>query len=328
MKFFLTFRYSLSILICFSCSLTIDAVCRTDTTYYKLWDIDTLENIGGYPTTITGNPQVVSTDLGRAVQFDGDGDRLLIDGNPLGDAKTFTIEIIFKPEGAYPQNTDPRFVHIQDPEDAAEKRVLIELRITPENSWYLDGFMNTDIASLTLVNESLTHETGKWMHAAITYDNGIFKTYVNGEQELTGNVACSSEIVAPDAKTSLGSRMNERNWYRGIIKTLKVTHRVLLPEEFLKIGPEVTKVNEQNEHGVMLLPNPANQHITVILNSGLLPCFVRLLNLTGEIIFPGEQLTGSNTSCQIDTSNLPEGIYLVQISSYNQCENERILIKH
>jgi hypothetical protein len=146
-KFGIGFNFIL-LTILFS-SLSAKAERKADTTYYELWDIDTLENIGGHPTTIIGNPQVVMTDIGKAIEFDGDGDMLLIDANPLGEAKEFTIEIIFKPDGAYPQNADPRFVHIQDPDDAAQKRVMMELRITAENLWYLDGFMNTDNASLT-----------------------------------------------------------------------------------------------------------------------------------------------------------------------------------
>lgn len=307
-------------------SISARAESKTDTTYFELWDIDTLENTGGHPTTIIGNPQVVMTDMGKAVEFDGDGDMLLIDGNPLGEAKEFTIEIIFKPDGAYPQNTDPRFVHIQDPDDADAKRVMMELRITEENLWYLDGFMNTDNANLTLIDASFTHPTSQWMHAAVTYGNGVFKTYVNGTEELSDNVTYASEIVAPDAKTSLGARMNQRNWYRGIIKTFKVTQRVLTPEEFLTADTTTTLVCKQNEGALTIYPNPASQFITVTTKSPSSSCFIKIINVIGEIIYEEQWIPVHNFSYQINTSSFPEGIYLIECCTDTYSQMGRLMI--
>jgi len=309
------------------CSVSARAASSADTTFYELWHLDTLVNIGGHPTTIIGNPQVVETDMGRAVKFDGDGDMLLIDANPLGEAKEFTIEIIFKPDGAYPQNTDPRFVHIQDPDDAAAKRVMMELRITAENLWYLDGFMNTDNASLTLIDDSLTHPTEQWMHAAITYQNSLFKTYVNGTEELSDNVTCASEIVAPDAKTSLGARMNQRNWYRGIMKTFKVTHRVLVPDEFLSIDTGTTLTDELINGELAIYPNPANQFITVTAASASSASFIKIINITGETIFEEQWIPAPCSSHQISTSCFPEGIYLIEFYTDEHYQTGSLMIQ-
>ncbi|MBN2215496.1 MAG: T9SS type A sorting domain-containing protein [Bacteroidales bacterium] len=310
------------------CSHAAVAVLINDTTYYESWNIDTLENIGGYPTTVTGNPQVISTDKGRAVKFDGDGDRLLIDANPLGDAKEFTIEIIFKPDGAYPLNTEPRFVHIQDPDDVSAKRVMIELRLTAENLWYLDGFMKTDNASLTLIDESLTHPTNHWMHAAITYQNSTFKTYVNGIEELNGNVTYASEIVAPTAKTSLGSRMDQRNWYSGLIKTFKVTHRVLAPCEFLTIDTNKTDLNEISHDRFKLFPNPANQYVTVSSFSISSPGYIKITDVLGKTIYRKEQAPAGVFIHKINTSGFAEGIYVIEIYSDTFIQAGKLIIRH
>lgn len=317
---------SLILMINIFFSFSAKAVYKADTTYYELWQIDTLDNIGGHPTSIIGNPQVIVTDLGKAVKFDGDGDMLLIDANPLGDAKEFTIEIIFKPDGVYPQNAEPRFVHIQDPDDPSAKRVMIELRLTAEKTWYLDGFMNTDNDKLALIDASLTHPTGQWMHAAVTYQNNLFKTWVNGVEELSGNVTYASEIVAMNAKISLGARMNQVSWFSGIIKTLKVTQKVLNPDEFLSIDTNTTRLNESNRTGLKIYPNPASQFITVVSSSIPSFCFINIINVTGEIIYKEQWNPANNASHQINTTCFPEGIYLVEFYSDKDYQTNELII--
>ena len=53
--------------------------------------MNSLKNIGGHPVQVFGNPEIVKTEIGKAIRFDGIHDRLLVDNNPLGDAKEFTI---------------------------------------------------------------------------------------------------------------------------------------------------------------------------------------------------------------------------------------------
>ncbi len=84
--------------------------------YSETWKIDNLELIGGHKVSVIGDPEVLITDMGKAVKFDGDGDLLLVDFNPIGDAAAFTVEVVFKPNASYPENIAPRFIHIQDPE--------------------------------------------------------------------------------------------------------------------------------------------------------------------------------------------------------------------
>lgn len=217
----------------------------SDTVYYEVWDISNLESIGGHGVEVLGDPQVVSTEMGDAIRFDGAGDRLLVDFNPLMDAEEFTVELVFKPDACYPNNTEPRFVHIQDPDDPETKRVMIELRVDANNKCYMDGFIKTDSESLALIDENLVHATEVWQHVAITYKDGTLSTYFNGIKELSGTLHHSSAIVNTLGKTSLGARMDKRAYYAGLMKTLKVTHACLEPEEF--IVPE-ERENEKSKY--------------------------------------------------------------------------------
>jgi hypothetical protein len=213
---------------------------KPDQTYSEIWELKSLKKTGGHYIEVFGTgpdgdkgPEIVKTDRGKAIQFDGIDDRLLVDFNPIGDSKEFTIEVVFKPYPAYDISNAPRFIHIQDPGDALNKRVMIELRLTQNNEWYLDGFMLTDAGELTLADSNLTHPVGDWFHVALTYKDDTFKTFVNGIREESGLVSFKEELVNGTGKTSIGGRMDQRNYYCGLIQTLKITHRALESEDFM-----------------------------------------------------------------------------------------------
>ncbi|MCE3252291.1 MAG: LamG protein [Cellvibrio sp.] len=198
----------------------------------SVWNIDSLTTIGGVPAKMSGDPGVVETRLGTAVHFDGDGDRLLVDTNPLGDATEFTIEIIFNPADAYPDNLEPRFFHIESP-DNPNRRVTIELRLNDKKQWYLDAYIKSEQSQFTLIDPAKVHPVGEWAHAAITYKEREFVSYVNGKRELTGQVDYLP--IASDAKASIGARMNQVHWFKGEILQVKISPRVLAPTEFLAL---------------------------------------------------------------------------------------------
>lgn len=189
-----------------------------------LWQIDNIESIGGHPTEKLGNPSIVD----NTIVFDGD-DRLLVDNNPLYEATEFTIEIVFKPNDAYPNNIDPRFFHIESSENE-NRRVTIELRLNDSQQWYLDTYIKSDNSEYTLIDKTLTHPVEIWAHAAITYKDGLFTSYVNGEKELSAEVDYLP--ISLSAKTSIGARMNEVHWFSGAISHVAIIHKAIQPNEF------------------------------------------------------------------------------------------------
>ena len=237
--------YKFSVRICLFIWLNFFlSVCfgaKPDSPNYEVWELNSLKTIGGHPVKVFGNPQIVTTEIGKAIRFDGIHDRLLVDHNPIGDAKEFTIEVIFKPDSAYKISQQPRFIHFQDEADTLSgwdqaRRIMMELRLTPENKWYLDGFLLTDAGNVTLQNKNLTHPTRQWIHAALTYSNNTLKTYVNGIEEASGSVTFTEKVLNRVGKVSIGGRMNRLNYYCGLIKTLKITRKALKPDQFIKIG--------------------------------------------------------------------------------------------
>lgn len=197
-----------------------------------VWEINSLSRIGNAPVAVIGNPRIVNTSLGKAVAFDGDGDRLLVDANPLGDTTEFTIEIIFKPTDAYPNNLEPRFFHIESA-DNPNRRVTIELRLNDKKQWFLDAYIKSEQSQFTLIDSTKVHPIGEWAHAAVTYKNREFISYVNGQKELTGEVDYLP--IAANAKTSIGARMNQVHWFNGEIAKVRISKKVLKPEEFVTL---------------------------------------------------------------------------------------------
>ena len=322
----------LSVLL-LSTALTGASLYASDTIYYEIWDISNLEIIGGHAVTTLGDPQVVSTEIGDAVQFDGDGDRLLVDFNPVIDAKEFTVELVFKPDACYPDNTAPRFVHIQDPDDPGGKRVMIELRIDANNQCYMDGFMKTDSGSLALIDETLVHPTEVWQHVAITYKDSTLTTYFNGTRELSGTLHYSKAIVNTLGKTSLGGRMNDVAFFSGLMKTLKVTHTCLEPEHFIVPENSVTSTTEvpilNEEFNTDVFPIPADRLLKVMLEPGEITKNVEIsiFDISGKICLRqsdhqhGVYLT-------VDTSDFQDGIYLLSIKSNGQSDFKRFVVLH
>jgi hypothetical protein len=208
-----------------------------------LWTFDRLENIGGIKTTVEGNPRVVDTPLGKAIEFDGVDDAIWIEKHPLAGAATFTFEAIYRPDGgAFEQ----RWFHLaeRDPKTGllasadhpktgqdANPRFLFELR-TVENNWYLDAFVNGPGYNRALMFKDKLHPVGRWYHVAQTFDGKMFRSYVNGVLQGEAEVAFAPQ---GEGAASLGTRINRRNYFKGAIRQARFTTRALTPEQFLKV---------------------------------------------------------------------------------------------
>jgi hypothetical protein len=207
----------------------LEAAAQTDTV---VWTFDRLENIGGHKTTVLGQPKVIDSPMGKAVEFDGEDDALFIDNHPLAGAAAFTWEAIFRPDGGA---TEQRWFHLaeQDPATGAdtEDRMLFEIRVTGK-SWFLDSHIQSGATSKTLMNRTWLHSLGAWYHVASVYDGKEFRNYVDGVREGAGEVAL--EPHGP-GHASVGVRINKVFYFKGAVHLARFTRRALPPVEFLKV---------------------------------------------------------------------------------------------
>ena len=193
----------------------------------EVWTFDQLEKLGSHATTVVGSPRLIETPEGKAIEFDGKGDGLFLDANPLAGLKQFTVEVIFRPAADGPK--EQRFFHFQ--EKGTENRLLFETRLIDDGRWFLDTYVKSGASDATLFAKESLHAIGPWYHAAVVVDGKTMRHYVNGEEELKTDLPFQP---LGKGQTSLGVRINKVFWYQGAIRTVKITPRPLSPREFLK----------------------------------------------------------------------------------------------
>jgi hypothetical protein len=214
---------SLAIVSFQSCSSSKGTTVSTNSNVID-WQLGVLNASAQTTDSKSGNPSTISSPYGEAVEFDGKGDALFLERNPLLDLRQFTVEVIFRPDPK--SQFEQRFLHIGE---VNGDRMLIELRMTEDSQWYLDAFIKSGDSSKTLIEKSLLHPAGNWYHVALVVDDGKMETFVAGKHELEGRVEFSP---FKSGRTSIGARMNKVSWFKGAIAKIKITPKPLTPSEF------------------------------------------------------------------------------------------------
>ncbi|KXI26771.1 LamG domain-containing protein [Paraglaciecola hydrolytica] len=212
--------------ICLFCSFSIIA------DESQTWMLDNLSNIGGHGLHIEGQPKVVGSQDKLSLLFDGNQDRIQIAGNLVAGMQSFTLELLVKPYAPTPNGREPRIIHIEDPNNS-QHRITLEMRFTKQNQWYLDAFLMDGDSRFTLIDSNLTHPINQWVNIAMTYHNGEFNSYVNGQKELSTNMQFSP--MPETALTSIGARMNKVHYLHGELKQLRANNRVLSAHEMISV---------------------------------------------------------------------------------------------
>jgi hypothetical protein len=196
-----------------------------------IWTFDRLENIGGHKTTVLGDPKVIDAPVGKAVEFDGVDDGLIVDDHPLAGAETFTLEAIFRPDGG---EREQRWFHLSEQDPATgtdtDNRMLFEIRVAGD-AWFLDSYNQSGTASKALMNRTALHPLGAWYHVASVYDGKEFSNYVGGQREGSAELS-----LAPHRQghTAIGVRINKVFFFKGAVHLARFTRRALAPSEFLR----------------------------------------------------------------------------------------------
>jgi enterochelin esterase family protein len=198
----------------------------------EIWKFDRIDQIGGHKTTVLGHPRVIDSPVGKAVEFNGVDDALLVDVHPLAGAERFTWEIVFRPDaGGAPEQ---RFFHMQEKDRKTgadtETRLLSEIRVI-DGRWCLDSFAIAGGQSRALLNRERLHPLGVWYRVAMVYDGRELRNYVDGVLEGSGGVHL---IPQGPGHSSIGVRINKVNYFKGAVSLARMTRAALPPEEFLK----------------------------------------------------------------------------------------------
>jgi hypothetical protein len=206
-----------------------------------VWRFDRLDRIGGHPVQAEGQPRLIRTGAGPAVEFDGVDDALFIDNHPMAGFGSFTFEAIFRPDGGAEAQ---RWFHLAtaDPVTGAvslpggttdpNPRFLFEIRVADGNKWYLDAFTHGATYNQALMFPGKLHPLEEWHAVAQTYDGKVYRSYVDGV--LQGEAAIDFKPQGP-GKASVGTRINRVNYFKGAILTARFTPAALPPSAMLKV---------------------------------------------------------------------------------------------
>jgi hypothetical protein len=199
-----------------------------------IWRFDRIDSIDGHPTTVLEHPHLIDSPYGKAVEFNGVDDALFVDVHPLAGASTYTWEVIFRPDadGAQAQ----RFFHLAevDPKTGLDtnNRMLFEIRIV-KGQWCLDSFTQSSNGSRrTLLNCGDLHPLGKWYRVTAVYDGKMLRNYVGDEMQGEGELDL---VPQGQGHSSIGTRINRQDYFKGAVFEARFTPRALKPEEFLKM---------------------------------------------------------------------------------------------
>jgi len=191
----------------------------------EIWSFDNLDQIGGHPVAVVGHPHVIDTPVGKAIQFNGVDDGLLLEVHPLAGAEAYTWEAVFRPDGGDPEQ---RWFHLQAAD--SEDRMLFEIRVI-DGRWCLDAFSKSGSEQKALLNRSHLHPLGEWYRVAAVYDGKEFRSYVNGVLDGAAEIRLAPQSAG---RTAVGMRMNRVFYFKGAIRMARFTRRALSPAEFLK----------------------------------------------------------------------------------------------
>ena len=199
------------------------------------WRFDRVDSLGGLPTKVLGHPKVVDGELGKAIAFNGVDDALFVQTHPLAGAETWTWEMIFKPDAD--GRPEQRIFHLQsvDPgtgEDIRDERMLFEIRIRGDK-WCLDSFAISHAQRQTLLNCEKLHPFGRWYRVTAVYDGKMLRNYV--DDELQGEGPLQIPPARP-GRTSVGTRIDLRDYFKGAIFEARFTRRALEVKDFLQIS--------------------------------------------------------------------------------------------
>lgn len=185
------------------------------------WKIADLPDI----QSVEGNPKIVETVLGPAVQFNGKSDAYFLSTNPLKGMEEATIEFIFKPDGS--GDFAQRFMHLGL---LKGERVMFETRVNPNKTWYFDAHTALNNGkSMTLIDSTLKHPTDLWYNVTLIIYKDMVVTYVNGEPQRWGALKF---IPINEGISSIGVRQNKVNWFKGLMYKIRITPKAILPRDF------------------------------------------------------------------------------------------------
>jgi hypothetical protein len=115
---------------------------------------------------------------------------------------------------------------------------------------------------------------------------------------------------------------NENSWHNGFEGRIVQNNGDEIGNTSLNKNNEETIFQKEETHENILYPNPTDGFIHLKIKKDWCGTNVKILNLTGQII---QQYNDICTAIEIDLSNYPKGVYIMQLQHDEEIEVKRII---
>jgi hypothetical protein len=103
-----------------------------------------------------------------------------------------------------------------------------------------------------------------------------------------------------------------------VISTMHVTF-----DEFVAVAEQ-----DKNNLALTLQPNPAHSNVAVTITGNKnLQAQLTLTDISGKLVYSENLVTGKDVVRNIDLSNYPKGVYIVQLKTEDQVKTERLIVQ-
>jgi hypothetical protein len=85
-------------------------------------------------------------------------------------------------------------------------------------------------------------------------------------------------------------------------------------------------VEEQEDFGFTVYPNPASSYVDVRIDNGLEILSIQLFTIEGKLLQTTNSL-GTNNSYKVDLSNVSSGTYLIKVNASSQQIVKKIIVQ-
>ncbi len=169
-----------------------------------------------------------------------------------------------------------------------------------------------------------------WSHVAVTLSASGARMYVNGVQVAESNTITINPLDIKPVLNYIGrSQYTTDPLFNGMIDDFRVYNYALSPIEIAKISEVLSKVeNIDYDNNFMTWPNPANNILNVRLTteSNYNLSKLEIINLDGRLVL--SKNINQNSDFNIDVSNIPSGIYTLQLTNEKMRSMKKLIIKH
>jgi hypothetical protein len=172
----------------------------------------------------------------------------------------------------------------------------------------------------------------QWVNVVMIFDNGMKTVYLNGTPYYVER-AVGNYPNTVDSCTTSPLRMgmwwqNDPLFFSGLLDEVRIYNRALNWQEVYTLNTNYTlgtsKLNR--ESGVFnVFPNPAQNELNVASTLSTQGMDVTLRNITGQVVFESH-FTGNKN--RISTSELPSGMYFVEVMSGENRQTFKVQVQH